>query len=61
MCLFQPDINECSNSASCGANSQCVNLPGTYGCDCNSGYTLRSGRCTGKVHIYPIIAILIVS
>ena len=47
----QSDINECSNPTSCGTNSQCVNLPGTYRCDCNSGYTLRSGQCRGMKEI----------
>ena len=45
---YPTDINECSNPSRCGTNSRCVNLPGSYRCNCNSGYTLRRGRCTGR-------------
>ncbi|KAJ8341119.1 hypothetical protein SKAU_G00334100 [Synaphobranchus kaupii] len=33
------DADECAEGvASCGAHSRCVNLPGSYNCQCNSGY-----------------------
>ena len=33
------DIDECSTgTASCAPNSQCINLPGTYYCQCKPGY-----------------------
>ncbi|XP_078147276.1 nidogen-2 [Centroberyx gerrardi] len=33
------DIDECAEGlASCGAHSQCVNLPGSHRCQCQSGY-----------------------
>uniref|UniRef100_A0A8D0AXP9 Nidogen 2 n=1 Tax=Sander lucioperca TaxID=283035 RepID=A0A8D0AXP9_SANLU len=33
------DINECDEGlSSCGAHSQCVNLPGSHRCQCQSGY-----------------------
>lgn len=38
---FCRDINEClemSEFELCGANSQCLNLPGAYDCVCHSGY-----------------------
>ena len=41
------DINECSDPSRCFKNSNCVNLPGSYRCDCNSGYTLKGGQCRG--------------
>ena len=53
MHIVQSDTNECSNPTSCGANSKCVNLPGTYRCDCNSGYILKSGQCRGMKEIIP--------
>ena len=35
---FSPDINECQNKP-CKNRAACVNLPGTYRCDCTPGYT----------------------
>ena len=35
---FSPDINECKNKP-CKNRAACVNLPGTYRCDCTPGYT----------------------
>lgn len=33
------DIDECSkNSHSCGENTDCVNIPGSYTCKCSQGY-----------------------
>ncbi len=33
------DINECTDTPGiCGANAACDNDPGTYNCQCNSGY-----------------------
>ena len=36
--LFFPDINECTNNP-CKNGATCVNLDGSYLCDCKSGYT----------------------
>ena len=46
MCVFIPDIDECSEGHSC--QQDCINTLGSYTCLCNSGYTLASdGRsCT---------------
>lgn len=38
MVTFSPDINECQNKP-CKNRTACVNLPGTYRCDCTPGYT----------------------
>ncbi|GIY96363.1 hypothetical protein CEXT_188041, partial [Caerostris extrusa] len=32
------DIDECKNVTACGSNTVCVNLPGSYRCDCKVGY-----------------------
>ena len=33
------DIDECfSTDQKCGANATCENFPGTYGCECKTGY-----------------------
>lgn len=52
---FSPsaDIDECAESlTSCGAHSQCVNLPGSHRCQCQSGFEFAfDGRtCVGKFH-----------
>ena len=36
--VFFTDINECVKNP-CKNGAECVNLPGTYRCDCESGYT----------------------
>ena len=43
------DINECSDRTHCSdPNKKCVNLPGTFRCECNTGYRqLRNGDCKG--------------
>ncbi|XP_071101363.1 uncharacterized protein [Haliotis cracherodii] len=41
----QSDINECS-SVVCPTNSDCINAPGSYYCDCHTGYQdSGNGRC----------------
>ena len=35
--LYITDINECSNNP-CKNGATCVNLQGSYRCDCKSGY-----------------------
>ena len=36
-----PDINECLRSP-CKNGAECVNVPGSYRCDCKSGYEGRN-------------------
>ncbi|CAB4007669.1 fibrillin-2-like isoform X48, partial [Paramuricea clavata] len=42
-CAFH--INECTNPDICSENSQCLNNPGSYTCNCDIGYT-GSPQCT---------------
>lgn len=49
------DYNECTTTDAskrhkCSANSQCINLPGTYRCDCLPGYVMSDDgyTCQGK-------------
>ena len=44
------DINEClENSTICQENSQCININGSFVCECAAGFTkTRGGVCTGK-------------
>lgn len=38
-CLFiNIDIDECKNKNICGNNAKCVNLHGSYQCECKQGY-----------------------
>lgn len=37
-------MNECSKSAICGVGGQCVNLLGSYKCECHSGFRSKSQR-----------------
>ena len=43
------DEDEClAGTHTCtGPNQTCVNLPGTYKCDCDSGLFMRQGKCNG--------------
>ena len=44
------DIDECQNKSGINCDQLCVNLPGSYFCDCNNGYKLNAdgGTCDGK-------------
>lgn len=48
------DINECQIPGSCGANTNCVNVPrGSHTCSCLSGYTGDPYvGCIGKTNIF---------
>ncbi|XP_058949574.2 mucin-like protein isoform X2 [Pocillopora verrucosa] len=41
------DIDECQNKSGINCDQLCVNLPGSYFCDCNNGYKLNAdgGTC----------------
>ncbi|XP_069773131.1 nidogen-2 isoform X2 [Narcine bancroftii] len=40
------DIDECAdgNSHGCGENTDCINVPGSYACECKQGYTIPEGE-----------------
>uniref|UniRef100_A0A8D3BKF4 Nidogen 2a (osteonidogen) n=1 Tax=Scophthalmus maximus TaxID=52904 RepID=A0A8D3BKF4_SCOMX len=51
------DVDECAeSSSSCGAHAQCVNLPGSHRCQCQSGYEFGyDGRtCVGKWQLFDV-------
>ena len=51
------DIDECAN-APCHERATCTNIPGTYDCMCNSGYTGDGqNSCRGNFLLFllPII------
>lgn len=49
--LPPPDIDECSSGENlCQRNADCINIPGSYRCECSTGYKLSpSGACVGKM------------
>lgn len=43
------DIDECQNGPVCQQNAACLNLPGSFRCDCKPGYRFTpTGQCLGK-------------
>ena len=52
------DINECNNlnnPCDTAVNEQCVNTPGSYVCQCVTGYQNVSGTCQGEKIIYDLV------
>lgn len=46
------DIDECSEgSFSCPMNSQCINFPGSYSCQCNGGFVRNASECAGELFV----------
>ncbi len=41
------DINECLTNP-CGNDAACFNTPGSFTCQCATGYTARPSGCIGK-------------
>ena len=48
---YFPDINECESSP-CHNSIGCTNTPGSYVCNCSSGYQGIGTRCQGKKPFY---------
>ncbi len=55
--LSTPDVNECQDSLlhNCGITQECINMDGTFRCECRDGFKLDPsddsciGRCKNKV------------
>lgn len=49
ICLFFSDINECADPTIC-INGMCVNIPGSYHCNCPADFELNPTRvgCVGE-------------
>ena len=50
ICLSISDINECAiGTDNCAVGTAtCTNIPGSFACACNSGYTGNGVMCTGE-------------
>ena len=43
------DIDECAmDTDNCAENATCSNIPGSFNCTCNEGYTGDGTCCEGK-------------
>lgn len=53
MFLFLLDIDECQNGPVCQQNAACLNMPGSYRCECKPGYRFTpTGQCLGKARAW---------
>ena len=43
------DIDECLEEKPCDINADCVNVDGSFGCLCRTGYSGIGSSCTGKL------------
>ena len=50
LCIIA-DMNECDDAAEthCSINSECINIPGSYICQCVSGYQDTGELCVGEL------------
>ena len=44
---FELDINECSSNP-CDTNAGCTDVPGSFSCTCNSGYSGDGLTCQSE-------------
>lgn len=48
-CMSFPDIDECaSGTHNCREDQVCINLRGSFTCQCLPGYQKRGEQCVGK-------------
>ena len=47
--VLHEDVNECEEGTSrCHQKAACVNVPGSYNCQCEPGFIGNGRTCTGK-------------
>lgn len=52
MSLLSLDIDECQNGPVCQQNAACLNMPGSFRCECKPGYRFTpTGQCLGKAEV----------
>ena len=49
--LLFADVDECNTPGSnnCSSNANCVSNPGSFECQCKSGYTGDGANCSGRL------------
>ena len=48
------DIDECASDVdNCDTNANCINIPGSFTCACNLGYSGDGLNCVGKSRYCP--------
>ena len=47
---FILDINECNLTSSLCGNGTCINLVGSYTCNCTNGFRFNGQTCIGKLY-----------
>ena len=46
------DRNECTDgSADCGPGAECINLNGSFACQCRAGFQEAGNNCTGAYFV----------
>ena len=54
------DTNECfTGTDNCSLNAVCTNIPGSFTCACNQGYTGDGVSCVGKYQYRDIMTIFV--
>ena len=52
MLFFYLDLDECSEGLdNCGIHARCINVVGSYLCECENGYIGNGTSCLGKWHM----------
>ena len=46
--FYLSDTDECSDYP-CDANGACTNIPGSYNCQCNDGFSGDGWACSGTI------------
>ncbi len=47
--IILSDIDECAaDTDNCSANAVCIDLVGSFGCECNTGFSGDGVNCTGE-------------
>jgi len=55
---FDTDVDECAdNNGGCSQFATCINVPDSFNCTCNTGYTGDGFTCSGMTFIWPIIVV----
>ena len=46
--VFLPDVDECKLKVNlCDGNAKCININGSYNCQCDDGYSGDGFHCSG--------------